>query len=315
MITLILQFKKELLYWAVNEIHDHLKTVFPTYTGLDNPMQTNIDVTGSCNAYYDGSSINFYAQGGGCHATANLPDVVYHEYGHAINNGRYNGGSGMWNGGLNEGYADIWALSLTEIPVLGYGWDLVDPNIFVRRYDQDIKVYPQDLVGEVHADGEIIAGAFWDLYLNLGSMSQMLDLFKSTYDSGIDGPNGNEGEIYTDILLEVLYADDNDADLSNGTPNDNAIVDAFNKHGITLLSNAVVTHTPVINASSNTPISINANISLTYPWALSSANCYYRLNNSNSWNVLNMNGTINANTNIPPQQNGTVIAYYLFFDR
>jgi len=298
-------------YWAVNEIHDHLKTVFPTYTGLDNPMQTNIDVTGSCNAYYDGSSINFYAQGGGCHATANLPDVVYHEYGHAINNGRYNGGSGMWNGGLNEGYADIWALSLTEIPVLGYGWDLVDPNIFVRRYDQDIKVYPQDLVGEVHADGEIIAGAFWDLYLNLGSMSQMLDLFKSTYDSGIDGPNGNEGEIYTDILLEVLYADDNDADLSNGTPNDNAIVDAFNKHGITLLSNAVVTHTPVINASSNTPISINANISLTYPWALSSANCYYRLNNSNSWNVLNMNGPINANTNIPPQQNGTVIAYYL----
>ena len=25
---------------------------------------------------------------------------------------------------------------------------------------------------------------------------------------------------YTDILLEVLYADDNDFDLSNGTPND-----------------------------------------------------------------------------------------------
>ena len=137
--------------------------------------------------------------GGGCHATANLPDVVYHEYGHAINNGRYNGGSGMWNGGLNEGYADIWALSLTEIPVLGYGWDLVDPNIFVRRYDQDIKVYPQDLVGEVHADGEIIAGAFWDLYLNLGSMSQMLDLFKSTYDSGIDGPMGTK-EKYIQIF-------------------------------------------------------------------------------------------------------------------
>ena len=42
------------------------------------------------------------------------------------------------------------------------GWDLVDPTISVRRYDQDRKVYPQDLVGEVHADGEIIAGAFWD---------------------------------------------------------------------------------------------------------------------------------------------------------
>ena len=52
-------------YWAVNEIHDHMKFYFPTYTGLDNPMQTNIDVSGSCNAYFDGSSINFYAQGEG----------------------------------------------------------------------------------------------------------------------------------------------------------------------------------------------------------------------------------------------------------
>ena len=33
-----------------------------------------------------------------------------------------------------------------------------------------------------------------------------------------------EGSIYTDILLEVLYADDNDANLTNGTPNDAAIV-------------------------------------------------------------------------------------------
>ena len=270
-------------YQAVNNIHDHFKILFPTYTGLDNPMPTNIDVSGSCNAFFDGSSINFYAQGGGCHATAKIPDVVYHEYGHAINSGRYNGTSwngGMENGGLNEGYADIWALSLTEAPVLGYGWDLVDPTISVRRYDQDRKVYPQDLVGEVHADGEIIAGAFWDLYLNLGSMSQMLDLFKYTYDSGVDGPDGNEGEIYTDILLEVLYADDNDGNISNGTPNDGAIISAFDLHGITLLSNAVVYHTPVNSAAGNLGININAQIGVTYPWALSTTNCFYRLDDN-----------------------------------
>ena len=132
------------------------------------------------------------------------------------NNYRY--GSGMWNGGLNEGYADIWAISLTQSPVLGFGWDLVDPTVYVRRYDQNRKVYPQDLVGQVHADGEIIAGAFWDTYLNLGSMQQMLDLFKYTFDGAPDGPNGTEGIIYTDVLVEVLFADDNDADLTNGTP-------------------------------------------------------------------------------------------------
>ena len=298
-------------YWAVNEIHDHLKVVFPSYTGLDSPMETNIDEVGSCNAYFDGSSINFYAAGGGCQATANLPDVVYHEYGHAINNGRYNSGAGMINGGLNEGFADIWALSLTESPVLGYGWDLVDPNIFVRRYDQDRKVYPQDLVGQVHSDGEIIAGAFWDLYLNLGSMSQMLDLFKYTYDSGVDGPDGDEGAIYTDLLIEVLFADDTDNDLSNGTPNDLAIISAFDLHGITLLSNAIISHNPISTATANNDIIINASVGITYPWALGSTNCYYRLNNANSWTSVAMSGTSSFTTTIPAQPAGTIVAYYL----
>jgi len=298
-------------YWAVNEIHDHMKDVFPSYTGLDSPIETNIDEIGSCNAYFNGSSINFYAEGGGCHATAKIPDVVYHEYGHAINNGRYNQGSGMWNGALNEGFADIWAISLTSSPVLGFGWDLVDPTIFVRRYDQNRKVYPQDLVGEVHADGEIIAGAFWDTYLNLNSMTDMLDLFKYTFDSNVDGPNGTEGVIYTDILLEVLYADDNDANLSNGTPNDIAIVSAFALHGITLLSNAVISHNPIATTTGNTAITINASVGITYPWALGSTNCYYKTNNGSTWNNLLMSGTSSFTTTIPAQPNGTVVSYYI----
>ena len=298
-------------YWAVNEIHDHLKVVFPTFGGLDYDIKTNIDVSGSCNAFYDGS-LNFYEEGGGCHATAKLPDVVYHEYGHAINNGRYNSGSGMWNGGLNEGFADVWALSLTVSPVLGFGWDLVDPTISVRRYDQDRKVYPQDLVGEVHADGEIIAGAFWDTYLNLNSMPQMLDLFKYTYDSGADGPDGDEGIIYQDILIAVLQADDNDNDISNGTPNDCAIVSAFALHGITLTSNALVSHNPVSVSSGNNAIDISATVGIDYPWCVNSVNCFYRLNDAASWTSLTMNVSGNlATTTIPAQPNGTVIAYYI----
>ena len=301
-------------YQAVNNIHDHLKVIFPNFTGLDNPMETNIDEAGSCNAFYNGNSINFYAAGGGCNATGNIADVVYHEYGHAINGNRYNGngwGGGMSNGGLNEGFADIWALSLTISPILGIGFYDNDPTGFVRRYDQDRKVYPQDLVGEVHADGEIIAGAFWDLYLNLGSMTQMLDLFKYVYDSGIDGPDGDEGSIYTDILLEVLYADDNDGDLSNGTPNDIDIIDAFNQHGITLLSNAVISHNPVTTSNPNVGITINANIGMTYPWALGSTNCFYRVNDASNWTTLSMTGNTSFTTTIPAQLPGTIVAYYI----
>ena len=301
-------------YQAVNNIHDHMKVIFPTYIGLDSPMPTNIDETGSCNAFFNGSSINFYAEGGGCNATGNVADVVYHEYGHAINSDRYNGSAwngGMENGALNEGYADIWAVSLTISPILGIGFYSNDPNGFVRRYDQDRKVYPQDLVGEVHADGEIIAGAFWDTYLNLGDMSQMLDLFKYTYDSNVDGPDGDEGSIYTDILIEVLYADDDDGDLSNGTPNDMAIITAFDLHGITLLSNAVVSHNPISNASQNTGIDIDASVGVSYPWALGTVNCFYRLNNANVWTSIAMSGVSSFSATIPAQPAGTVIAYYL----
>ena len=296
-------------FYSVNNIHDHLKSVFPTFTGLDYALETNIDVQGSCNAYYDGT-INFFAEGNGCNATAKISDVVYHEYGHGINNYRY--GSGMWNGGLNEGYADLWAISLTESPVLGYGWDISDPSVYVRRYDQDRKVYPQDLVGEVHADGEIIAGAFWDTYLNLNDMQQMLNLFKYTFDGAPDGPNGTEGIIYTDVLVEVLFADDNDANLTNGTPNDIAIIQAFALHGITLLSNAVIAHSPVSLAPGNIDINISANISATYSWALSSANCFYRINDNQNWNSLSMtsNGN-NFTATIPAQSNGNIVAYYI----
>ena len=302
-------------YWAVNEIHDHFKSLMPLlngsmFTALDIPLETNIDEAGSCNAFFNGNSINFYAEGNGCQATGKIPDVVYHEYGHAINSARYNSGSGMWNGALNEGFADVWAFTITNSPFIGQGWDLVDPSINIRDY-QDKKVYPQDLVGEVHADGEIIAGCFWDTYLNLNNMNQTLDLFKYTYDSGVDGPDGTEGAIFTDILLEVLYADDNDADLTNGTPNDIAIVSAFALHGITLLSNAVISHNPVSSAVGNSAISINASVGITYPWALGSTNCFYRLNDATNWNNLVMSGASSFTTTIPAQPNGTVVAYYI----
>ena len=305
-------------YYAVNEIHDHMKLVFPTFSGLDFSLETNVDELGTCNAFFAGTSINFYEEGLStngtdyCEATGKIADVVYHEYGHAINGYRYNGGSGMQNGALNEGFADVWAFTITEDPILGIGFYQNNPSGYVRRFDINKKVYPQDLVGEVHADGEIIAGAFWDTYLNLGNMQQTINLFKYLYDNGPDGANGNEGVIFTDVLLEVLYADDNDGNLANGTPNDNAIVSAFALHGITLISNAVINHTPVTTANSNSVISINANIQLNYAWALGSVDCFYRINTDTNWSHLAMTQSgNNYEGQIPSQLDGDIIAYYI----
>jgi Zn-dependent metalloprotease len=189
--------KQRTTYNAIVTVHDYMKTKYPAFTGLDFALTANVDVAGSCNAFYDGNSVNFFAAGGGCNATSLVADVCYHEYGHGINDKFYQSiGAVFQNGAMGEGYADLWALGITTSPILGIGFFNNDPNGFVRRYDIDKKVYPQDLVGEVHADGEIIAGAFWDTHLNLGNLQQMMDLFKETFYAGITGADGTEGTLF-----------------------------------------------------------------------------------------------------------------------
>jgi Zn-dependent metalloprotease len=305
-------------YFHVNIVHDHVKAVLPTFTGMDFSLPTNVDVGGNCNAFYDGSSINFYAEGNDCHSWAQLGEVVYHEYGHGINDNFYQSlGSSFNNGAMNEGYADIWALTITQDPVLAEGNSLTDPNDYIRRYDVNPKVYPADISGSVHADGEIIAGAWWDTYLLLGNnLPLTLQLFADAY-PGLQATafNGNEGVAYRDVLIDVLEADDVDNDITNGTPNGNMIVEAFAIHGITLLSNATIDHMPIETSVENSNILIDAELNLSFPFTnyLNSVSMFYRINNSSTWNSVLMNNTMGNNyeATIPGQPIGTVIAYYM----
>lgn len=310
--------KESSAFYHVNIVHDYMKSKFPAFTGLDNPLETNVDVAGSCNAFYDGSSINFYQQGAGCNSYALVADVVYHEYGHGINDRYYQSQSAFFqNGAMNEGYADIWAMGITNNPILGQGNSQSLPEDYIRRYDMNPKVYPQDIVGQVHADGEIIAGAWWQLGENFGDLQQMMDLFAATFDATITGPNGNEGEVYVDVLVEALLVDDSpmnggDNDITNGTPNDLDIINAFDLHGITLLSNATLDH-DAIEAHDNTAIEIDLTVENDYPWALNDAVLAYRLNDVAAWtsqSLTNIGGDVYSGV-IPAQPNGTVVAYYV----
>jgi hypothetical protein len=307
-------------YYHVNMIHDFMKSFWPTFSGLDWSMVTNVELTsGSCNAFYNGTSVNFYTQGGGCYSLALLPDVVYHEYGHGITYEFYDDQGAVWNNGaLGEGYSDVWALGLTQSAVLGMGWQIGLPNSYVRRYDMNYKVYPQDLVGQVHADGEIIAGAWWRVQENFGSIDDMMDLFTETWYGTPMEPNGMEGVLYTDILIEALQVDDavangGDNDITNGTPNDSLIMDAFAQHGITLLTSADMDHIPVLSAPHSTPITINTQVDIPIPWALDDAVLLYDINDSGTWTetpLTNSTG-ITYTADIPGQAVGTVIAYYV----
>lgn len=303
-------------YRSTSLMHDHVVDVLPGFTGMNFSMPTNIDVAGECNAFYDGT-INFYNIGGGCNATSLIADVVYHEYGHGVNNLFYQANGGFFqNGAMNEGYADIWAISLTDNPNLGQGFYTDDVN-GIRRYDIDPKVYPQDIVGEVHADGEIICGAWYDTHLLMGADWDLtMDLFAQAFPGlQADTFNGNEGVAYTNVLLDVLQADDDNGDLSDGTPNGFAIVEGFDLHGITLLASAVLEHDEILSATEDETITLEAILDVNFPFDqyLESGKVFYQINNSGTWNEADLvedSGDLYI-AELPAQPLGTVIEYYL----
>jgi len=301
-------------FYHTNKIHEHMKAWTDTsFKDMDNPMVVRVDRTdGNCNAFYNGA-LNFYAPGGGCPATALFGDVIYHEYGHGINYNLYAflGGS-FGNAALGEGYSDVWAFTLTNDPILALGFSGPITSS-IRRYDINPKVYPQDLIGESHADGEIIAGAWWDLGQNLDSIPQMMDIFIGTHLALLSELDGNEGVLFRDILLEALLYDDDDGNLTNGTPNGIDICDAFGIHGITLISNATLNHTPLEQSPTNDPITITANLSIPTTTYLGDVLLFYKINTSPVWNTVVMTdiGGLNYTGVIPSQAIGTVVSYYL----
>lgn len=95
-------------------------------------------------------------------------DTIAHEFTHSINRAMaefaYFGADQMgmlvFPGGLDEGLADTFAVSLTNDPDLG-------EYIFGRNLVND-RVCPDDIMGEVHYDGEIVGGAHWDIHEIVG---------------------------------------------------------------------------------------------------------------------------------------------------
>jgi hypothetical protein len=249
-------------FYHVNVAHDYAKRLEPTFTGLDYAVPTTVNIAATCNAFWDGTGVNFYAAGGGCPNTATIPDVVYHEYGHGVNDYVYlaNGsGDGMVNGALHEGMADVNAAFLRDDPRIGVGFG--GPGTILRTAD-NTKHYPENASTDPHATGEIIAGAFWDLRqaIGLATAEHLAHFAKHGIPDDLD-----DGTAMAEFFTETLVADDDDADFSNGTPHSDEIIAAFNAHGIGTGFSLSITHTPVTDRSTGGSVPVTALFRYTGP--------------------------------------------------
>lgn len=299
-------------YYHANEVHDFMKTKLPLFTAMDNPLTARVDRTdGNCNAFYNGSSINFYTTANGCNAFSLISDVMYHEYGHGISNVFYNDQGGSFdNGAMGEGYSDVWAFSITHSPIIGPGYQIGQPASTIRRYDINPKVYPQDIIGEVHADGEIIAGAWWDTGVNWGNIDSLSTLFAKSLYGLATGPDGTEGQVYHDILIDALQYDDDNGNIADGTPHFNDIVPAFAAHGIYLLSNTTLSHHGPGSIAAATPATITAVAVSDFPAFLGDVKMIYRIKGSTvSDTILMTKSGTNYTCQFPAATNGEVYEY------
>ena len=110
--------------------------------------------------------------------------MVLHEYGHAVHFAQGFSFSTDEAGAISEAFGDYLAVTVSEAvrarlgrpassdPACVADWDAVsytstEPHC-LRRVDLDLH-YPEDLRGEVHADGRIWSRALWDLRGALGA--------------------------------------------------------------------------------------------------------------------------------------------------
>ena len=216
-------------YYESNRVRDYVLSYEPNYPVIANQASFNVNtnINSSCNAFYDGSSINFYTSGGGCNNTS-FSDVVYHEYGHHLINVTGNG-----QGQMGEGSGDTVGVLMQDEPILGNGFQQ-NCNAGIRNADNN-KQYPCS--GGIHDCGQLMSGCVWSLRneLIVTEPSSYRDIGSSLF-FGMLIVRGQmqPGNTTIDPFITILYLelDDDDGNIGNGTPHYAEIASAFGDHNM-----------------------------------------------------------------------------------
>ncbi|HNQ25037.1 MAG TPA: hypothetical protein PKK06_18315, partial [Phycisphaerae bacterium] len=214
-------------YIHANVVRDFALFHNPAYptigTQTEFPINVNIDDT--CNAFHNGTSINFFRSGGGCTNTGNST-IVYHEYGHHL---VQEGGNGQDQYG--EGMSDSVALVIVDSPLIAIGL-YSDCNGALRNADNGNQ-YPCDSgsQGKYYCGG-VLSGSIWHTReeLIVTEPVNYRNILGSLTINSIPMHGGDQ--VGPDITVDFLTLDDNDADLTNGTPHSQEICTGFGLHNM-----------------------------------------------------------------------------------
>ena len=166
------RFEEVMVYYHVDTVGRYVKGLgFDFVDNWQIPANVHFGMTRA--GFYDDSdgSINFGDAGVD---VAEDAEVIVHEYGHAILDRQVpdiNKGEG---GAIHEGFSDFLAASFFSAVSDGFSDTLVfewagseDPEVATRPVNGN-KRYPEDIVGDPHADGQIWSAALWEIFEAIG---------------------------------------------------------------------------------------------------------------------------------------------------
>ncbi|MEV4359348.1 M36 family metallopeptidase [Nonomuraea sp. NPDC049625] len=177
------QFEQVMGYYWVTTAQHYIQSLgFGSRLRPVNQRQIELRINqyGGDNSFFREDKANITLGKGGVD-DAEDGEVIVHEYGHSVQDGQVTGfGTTLESGAIGEAFGDYLAVAVsswkTGVPTRTpeacvADWDSVSytsraPHC-LRRLD-GTKHYPEDMVGEVHADGEIWSSALYDIRTRLG---------------------------------------------------------------------------------------------------------------------------------------------------
>jgi hypothetical protein len=201
------EFEQVMAYYWITEAQKYIHSL--GFENVNNESQdVRINQWGQDNSFETTHPKDELRFGKGGVDDAEDAEVILHEYGHAIHEGSGFVFATEEAGAISEGFGDYWAVTVSDVVARKLGvperepipcvadWDAVSYTSTVphclRRVDANLH-YPEDLVGEVHADGRIWSRALWDIRQSLGNVRADTIILKGQ----IDFPGASMADLAT----------------------------------------------------------------------------------------------------------------------
>jgi hypothetical protein len=303
-------------FQIISAQRDWIRSINPSDNTGDFRALANVNLASTCNAFFNGSSVNMYQAGGGCNATS-YSTVVSHEMGHWYN---VLYGTGNGSDGMGEGNADVFSLYMYNTNQLGMDF-LGQGSGPLRNGNNTLQFCGDNNTGchggAVHTEGQVWMGACWKIYLQLEASlgAASADLISDSLFLGWMN-SYNQTTIRSVIESQWLTLDDNNGNINDGTPHYTELDAGFQQQGfpgfdLPLIDIVNVTELPEQNSEVG-PYVVDATVTSLIGQTISSVDLRYNVNGGSFQTVSMVNSSGDTwSGGIPGQVSPAVVRYYV----